>query len=412
MKITWVFAVAMSLLAGGTTCPGAAQPHDLGDQIQARLEAFHQDYRFPGATVAFALPDGTVNDAVVGLADVEVEADTAMTQNTRMLAASIGKTFVGALVLALEWEGVLSRQDRLADYLSEVPWFPRLPNHTDITIGHLLNHSAGLPDHVHMQGVGKNMVERGLAGDFEPQHAIAFVLDTPSLFKAGTGWAYTDTGYLVLGLVIEAATGQNYFDLVRERFLDPLKLADTVPSTEPTLAGLAVGYTVKDNPFGLPARTMDDRGNLLWNPAVEWTGGGFVTTSHDLATWGHALFTGSALPAPYLDRLLDGVSVHHDAPGTIYGSGVAIYAQTELGPVYGHGGWLPGYVSSLRHYADYGVTIAFQINTDVGIVDDSTGLVPALEHAMAELITGTIHDDHAAAGQYIYCSSHIGARRN
>ena len=57
---------------------------------------------------------------------------------------------------------------------------------------------------------------------------------------------------------------------------------------------------------------------------------------------------------------------------------MAIHADTPRGRVYGHGGWIPGYASSLRHYADHGVTVTFQINTDVGIVDDSTDLVPPL----------------------------------
>ena len=67
-----------------------------------------------------------------------------------------------------------------------------------------------------------------------------------------------------------------------------------------------------------------------------------------------------------------------------------IYANTELGPVYGHGGWVPGYVSSLRHYADYDFTIAFQIDTDVGIVDDSADLISALEAALAKLLTDAV----------------------
>ena len=102
------------------------------------------------------------------------------------------------------------------------------------------------------------------------------------------------------------------------------------------------------------------------------------------------------MAAPYLDRLLDGIPVSLDAPGVLYGAGVAIYTDTPRGTVYGHGGWIPGYVSSLRHYADYGVTVAFQINTDVGIVDDSTDLVPALEAALADLL---VADSEGENGQ-------------
>lgn len=193
-------------------------------------------------------------------------------------------------------------------------------------------------------------------------------------------------GYLLLGLIIEAVTDRTYYDLAEERFLPPLGLTQTAPSNTRVLPDLAAGYTAEGNPFGLPLRTIDSVGRLLWNPAIEWTGGGLVSTSHDLAVWGDALFTGKAMSAPYLKRLLDGVVIDPGARGTLYGAGVAVDAETSRGPVYGYGGWIPGYVSSLRHYADAQVTIAFRINTDFGILDDSSDLVPTLEAALANLI--------------------------
>lgn len=103
---------------------------------------------------------------------------------------------------------------------------------------------------------------------------------------------------------------------------------------------------------------------------------------------GRAIFTGKVMGGEYLERLLDGAPVHHDGRGVFCGSGVAIYQATSLGLVYGYGGWTPGYVSSLRHCADHGLTIALQINSDVDVVVDSTGLVLALEAALAEALTG------------------------
>ncbi|MBY4892653.1 beta-lactamase family protein [Rhodobacteraceae bacterium N5(2021)] len=361
-----------------------ANADDLSEQVRNLLSAFHETYAIPGATVSYALPDGSVGDAAVGLADAE--AGIAATPNTRMLAASVGKTIVGALVLALESDGVLSRSDLVADYLGGEDWFDALPNASTVTVGHLLTHSAGLPDHVHLEGVAQRMLDAGANGVFEPEDAITFILGRDPLFEAGRGWSYTDTGHLLLGLVIEAASEADFFDLVSARFLVPIGLDATTSSVTPALADLAVGYTIEDNVFGLPIRTNDEGGALLWNPAIEWTGGGFISTSHDLSYWGDALFTGEAINTPHLERLLDAVPVHPDAPDILYGSGVAIYANTPLGPVYGHGGWVPGYVTSLRHCADHGITIAFQINTDAGIVDDSTDLVPALEAALADLL--------------------------
>lgn len=356
--------------------------------LQDLLDSFQQDYGFPGATAAMAFPDGSVVTAATGVADAE--AGTPMTSGSRMLAASIGKSLVAMTALSLESDGALSRSDLVSRHLGDRDWFTRLPNHETMTVGDLLRHTSGLPDHVHLGTFQYEMAARMAGGSaaFIPEEAIAFVLDTDPLFPAGEACAYSDTGYLLLGLVIEHASGAAYHDLVEERFLTPLGLTATTPSDTPILPGLAAGYVGDDNPFGLPPRTMDDAGRLLWDPAMEWTGGGLASTSRDLAVWGNALFGGTAMAETYLDRLLDGVPVSPDAPGILYGAGVAIYADTPRGPVYGHGGWIPGYVSSLRHYADHGVTVAFQINTDVGIVDDSTDLVPALEAALADLAIG------------------------
>jgi D-alanyl-D-alanine carboxypeptidase len=265
-------------------------------------------------------------------------------------------------------------------------WFDTLPNAGSITIDQLLHHASGLPDHVHSPGFQRAWGELATSeGDFDPERLVAFVASEAPLFEAGTGWAYSDTGYVLLGLVIEEVTGQPWHDAVRVRFLEPLGLTGTIPADRPDLSGLAIGYVAPDNPFGLPGRTADAEGRLLWNPAVESAGGGFASTSADLAHWGHFLFGGTAMDAPYLDRLLDGVPVDPDASGILYGAGVAIYADTPRGPVFGHGGWVPAYVSSLRHYPDHGVTVAFQINTDIGVMDDSSDLVPALDAALADL---------------------------
>jgi len=354
------------------------------DRLASVLEDFHARYGFPGATAAIALPDGTVVTAATGLADVE--QGRAMTPETPMLAASIGKSFVAATVLVLEREGHLSRDDLLATHLGDRPWFDALPNAGTITIDHLLHHTAGLPDHVHLPEFQRGWT-RLMAGDgdFDPERLMDFVAGREPLFEAGAGWAYSDTGYVLLGIVIEKVTGRAWHEAVRTRLLDPLGLGRTVPSDRPALPGLAVSYIAPDNPFGLPERTADAEGRLLWNPVVESAGGGFASTSADLARWGHLLFGGEAMDGQYLDRLLDGVPVASDAPGILYGAGVAIYADTPRGPVWGHGGWIPAYVSSLRHYADHGVTVAFQINTDIGVMDDSSDFVPALEVALADL---------------------------
>jgi D-alanyl-D-alanine carboxypeptidase len=382
---------AAAIVFVAASSPLAAQDRaDLSMQLETTLAGFQDRYGFPGATAAVALPDGTIAVAALGLADVE--AGRAMTFETPMLAASIGKTFVGTTVLALESEGLVSQSDLLADHLGDRPWFSDLPNAEAMTVGHLLHHQSGLPDHPHLSefqaAAAVRIAEGGEA--FTPEEVLGFVTDHAPLFEAGTAWTYSDTGYILLGLLIEDVTGRSYYDVVQEMFLGPLNLADTIPSDRRAIPGLAVGYTIPGNPFGLPERTADATSRLVWDPSVEWTGGGLASTAHDLALWGHLLFGGAAMEARYLDRLLDGVPVSPDAPGILYGAGVAIYADTPRGPVYGHGGWIPAYVSSLRHYADHGVTVAFQINSDAGVVNDSTDFVSALEAALADLAIGAI----------------------
>lgn len=376
--------LALPLSAPAATDEVAA----LSAAMQATLAEFRARYGFPGATAAIARADGPLVTAATGLADPE--AGRPMTPETPMLAASLGKSFVAVTVLALESDGRVSRSDHLADHLGHRPWFPGLPNADGITIGHLLRHQSGLPDHPQMPEFQAAAAARIAAGEpaFAPEETLGFVLGRPALFPAGEGWAYSDTGYILLGLVIEEVTGRPYYAVVQETLLDPLELRATIPSDRPDIPGLAVGYTVPGNPFGLPERTADAAGRLVWDPAVEWTGGGLASTSGDLARWGRALFGGTALDVVYLDRLLDSVPVAPDTPEIRYGAGVAIHTTTPRGPVYGHGGWIPGYVSSLRHFPDQGVTVAFQINTDAGVVGDTSDLVPALEDALADLVPG------------------------
>ncbi len=281
------------LTAAMIVCVAASNPlmaqdgSDLSAQLEITLGDFQERYGFPGATTAIALPDGTVVVAAVGLADVE--AGRPMTPETRMLAASIGKTFVAATVLALESDGRLAQPDLLADHFGDRPWFANLPNAEAMTVGHLLHHQSGLPDHPHLsefQAAAAARIAEG-GGAFTPEEVLGFVTDHAPLFEAGTAWTYSDTGYILLGLLIEDVTGRSYYDVVQERFLGPLDLVDTIPSDRRAIPGLAVGYTIPDNPFGLPERTADAGGQLVWDPSVEWTGGGLASTSYDLALWGH-----------------------------------------------------------------------------------------------------------------------------
>jgi D-alanyl-D-alanine carboxypeptidase len=89
---------------------------------------------------------------------------------------------------------------------------------------------------------------------------------------------------------------------------------------------------------------------------------------------------------------LNSVPTNPDTPDIQYGAGVGFYRTGPFGPVYGHGGWIPGYSSSLRYYPDHGIAIAFQINTDIGIVDDRTPVMREMEARLAEIVISANRD--------------------
>lgn len=361
---------------------GLALPAMASDAVQDVLDSLREAHGFPGATAAWVGADDRVQTRATGWADPD--AAVPMTVESRLLAASIGKSFVAAAALALQAEGRLGLDDPLSDWLGDRPWFDRLPNHRTLTLRHLLTHAGGLQDHVDLPAFQELFMSVGPDDPAPaPEALIALILDTDPLFAPGEGWSYSDTGYLLAGLVIEAAAGQPWAEAVHARFLLPLELADTEPSDRRSLDRLAVGFTGLAGPSAPPMRTLDAGGRMVWHPGIEGAGGGFVTTAADLARWGRLLWSGRAMEAPYLDEMLQGVEA--GAPGRSYGLAVIIDRSGAFGEVRGHGGWIPGYVSSLRYYPAQDVAIAIQINTDVDMLGPG-GTVDAIERAISAAI--------------------------
>jgi D-alanyl-D-alanine carboxypeptidase len=322
---------------------------------------------FPGATAAIIGPAGRIRAFATGWADRE--DSTRMMRDTRMLSGSTGKSFVGAVALALAQGDRLDLDAPLARWLGNRPWFDRLPNVEDLTLRHLLRHRSGLIDHIHSSAFADTMRQRMQAAGpdavLSPEAIVQLVLDTEPLFPAGSDYHYSDTNYILAGLAIEAVTDSAYYDVLQQRFLDPLNLAHTAPADRRALPDLAAGYIVGEAPFGLPSKVTSS-GVLVYNPATEWTGGGLVTNPQDLARWAKALYEGEALPGDYLDDLLDAVRKDSTqqarvGPEVRYGLGVTIH-ETPLGPAYGHQGWTPGYLSVFEYYPDHRIAVAMQVN--------------------------------------------------
>ena len=331
----------------------------LEQRLQTRLDSLHRAGRFAGAQLAVALPDGSTIAVATGMADTAKKE--AMTTRHLLLQGSVGKTYASAVAMQLIHEGKIALEDPISKYLGTEPWFSRLPNAQSITIRQLMNHTSGL---VRYEFNERFTADLTASPDrvWKPHELVTYILDTAAPFAAGQGWDYSDTNYIVLGMIMEKVTGRAFYDLARERVLRPAGLTETVPSDSRTIPGLANGYAGASNPFG-GTDAMLVEGRMVINPQFEWTGGGMASTAADLARWGKRLYEGGAFDPAMLPRLLDGVPARL-GQNTKYGLGVII-RETPSGTFYGHSGFFPGYQAELLYLPAVKAAVAFQVNSSV-----------------------------------------------
>jgi D-alanyl-D-alanine carboxypeptidase len=284
-----------------------------------------------------------------------------MTPGDLMLQGSVGKTYVAAVALQLVQEKKLELDEKIEKYLGGEKWFKRLPNARDITVRMLMNHTSGLVRYEFKEQFTRDLTAKPYKV-WKPEELIAYILDTPAPFAAGQGWDYSDTNYIVLGMIIERLTGHTYYRELARRILTPLGLRETVPSDRRKIPNLAQGYAGKDNPFG-GTDAMLQGGEMVINPQFEWTGGGMASTAADLARWAKLLYEGKAFEPQLLNRMLEGVPARLGADAK-YGLGVII-RPTTLGVSYGHSGFFPGYITEVMYFPEARTAISVQVNTSV-----------------------------------------------
>jgi D-alanyl-D-alanine carboxypeptidase len=256
--------------------------------------------------------------------------------------------------------GQMHLDDKVSTWLKDEPWFHRLPNANDITVRMLMNHTSGIPEYAELPEFTKLLPENA-DKDWRPEELLAFIFDKPAPFPAGQGWSYADANYLVLGIAAEKILRHALYADIDRTILRPLRLKDTRPSTARFLPGLITGYSMPNGPFPFTGPMLRE-GKMVVNPKFEWTGGGFLSSSRDLARWAFDLYGGKVLTATELSEMEKGVPAK-TGKSDEYGLGVQI-RHTDFGITYGHGGWFPGYLSEMEYFPDYQVAMAMQINTD------------------------------------------------
>ncbi|MEJ7748189.1 MAG: serine hydrolase domain-containing protein, partial [Candidatus Limnocylindrales bacterium] len=332
--------------------------------LQARLDRLRRKYAIPGLSATIILRDGSTWVGTSGKADVATGRK--VSRDTGFAVASVSKTFTAALVMALVEEGQIALDGSVATYL------PELGLDAGITVRQLLNHTSGLSDFFFHPRIDKLLIKQP-ARRWRPERSLKFV-GTP-YFQPGRGWHYSNTNYLLLGLLVEQVTGRSLSAELRTRFLEPLGLSHTSyqPSDSPT-GPLAHGYR-----FDVGARNdrpidLSDGSTIVPFTSVVTAAagaGGIAANSIDIARWARALYGGRVLSPASLQAMVEAAILTQPyQPSVPYGLGVQVLdfaGQQSLG----HSGRLLGFRAVMRYLPASGLSVAVLTNqsrTDPAIV--------------------------------------------
>lgn len=332
MRLGACALVVLAAVAGSAGTATAAQPATPGTLLQTDLTTAQANDGLIG--VIGMVRDGTtVEYASAGQGDML--ANTPADPHARFRIGSNTKAFVATVLLQLEAEGKLSLNDTVEKWLPGVVDGNGYDG-TKITIRELLNHTSGIADYFQQLSL-----QYGLNLDpnqqFTPLQLVDIGLSQAPVFAPGTGWSYSNTNYILAGMIIKAVTGNDPAVEVTNRIITPLGLTNTVfPTSDPTMPGnhLSGYYHLRSGIFYFI------RDVTVSNVQMAGAAGAIVSTTDDLANFERALFSGQLLPPAQQAELETTVP----ATGGDYGLGVGRW-QTPCGPAWSHNGAVLGYES-------------------------------------------------------------------
>lgn len=328
------------------------------NELQRVLDSLRVAGNYPGLSMSIVFADNSNISLTSGFNDVEKAIPLKPTD--RLLQGSVGKTYAAAIAMQQIGKKMLDPDQKVSRYLGAFNWFSRIPNANDITVRMLMNHTSGVMRYEFKEAFTKDLTANP-DKFWKPEELLSYVLDEKASFEAGKGWEYSDTNYILLGMILEKITDRKFYQLVNEDLLQPLQLKNTFPSDRRMLPGLAQGYAGEANDFGGKDQVIDASGNFIINPQFEWTGGGIYSTTGDLAQWGKLLYEGKAFDKSLLSLMFEGVPAKL-GKDTKYGLGVII-RPTPLGDSYGHSGFFPGYLTEMAYFPSQKFCIAVQANS-------------------------------------------------
>ncbi len=342
---------ACLVLAFGLTSAANAQSREAKlDQYllaRARLGQFN-------GSVLVARQGHVLLDKGYGLANVEHRVKAG--PGTRYALASLTKSFTDAAIFRLAEEGKLETSDSLCHWISSCPpaWVP-------VTLTQMMHHTSGIPDYEEPLDLGSEAYVDFMSQSHSAARIITQARAKPLDFVPGTRFSYSNTAYILLGAVIEKASGVTYQQFLRERVLVPSGLRDMMFASSTEIApDLASGYHVIDADFAtIQAGVRLDEHSLLKDAALPLDGphadANLIGTAHDLWLWMQALSDSTAISGPSVREML--------TPG-LGGYGTGWFVDQRFGKrTASHTGLLPGYASTVEWYPDSRTAIILITNT-------------------------------------------------
>jgi CubicO group peptidase (beta-lactamase class C family) len=325
--------------------------HDLGLFNGAALVVDDGDILFRGA-FGFAVADGPANEV-----------------STRFRIASITKQFTAAVIMRLVEQGRVRLDASVREYIPEFP----APQGDDVTIHHLLTHTSGIPSYTNLPSFSGEM----LAVPMSPGEIVALTWEDALEFEPGTEFSYDNTGYVLLGWIIERVTGQAYDEVLDELVLSPLGLEETgYDHAEVPLEGHAAGYT----------RTLVDYEDATFiDPSLPFAAGMLYSTVDDLHRWARALVGWDE--GPFEDPASAGLMMTPNLDGYGYGLGISFRSigREDSVRVVQHSGGIFGFSTMLRVFPDDNRMIVLLDNTASSLGPILEGLTNLLWGAEARL---------------------------
>jgi D-alanyl-D-alanine carboxypeptidase len=274
---------------------------------------------------------------------------------------SATKSFVAALVLKLLSQGAISLSDTVDR------WLPGILSYADrVTVRQLLNHTAGVPQYTDIVWRELYASSQARFRAWSPRELVALVADRPLDFAPGTGWSYSNTGYILLGLIVEGATGETLDRELARAIFGELELSHTsfpigaleIPS--PASRGYSPPLGPELEVVGGPLEDFTDQ-----DPSYAWAAGAAVSNLENLTRFFRTLLSGGFLPPRLVSQLLSTVGV---PPASVplplldrYGLGVA-ELDTPSGRLVGHAGGIPGFLSMTLSTTDGRRQLAVMVN--------------------------------------------------